>query len=541
MYKQNQGRTMCDNLFFITILLLFSSIFCLGAAGEIIKTNTLSGKVPLSTRESCHPPLNFIKEKNTGEGKDSLIILEKNGNTEICSLLEDKKFNCRQYDKINHQPFYASFVKDYLSTNKKAMQYIYFINNKGSLTECQFHVNKIDTKPDIGNCQIREDIKIPVKIISGIVLSTANKLLVMANNSEIYECGYNSENKISGCYNTGIKNIAIAHATFDPINSKVYFHSTRDDKIYSCNFTNKPYKCLPLDLHTGFPDKNIQQIAIVPDGMHILLAEKSILHYCKIDNKKMTLNSCLNVYDKFTDITSLTYSKNHDNTLYILDENMIKSCHFDDTEVHCHKIKSNNNIKFMSSNALSSATVFTFLSIKIKNKGGYELKTLYTASLKPNIEGYIRKQKYTVINHSEKLLVKSGSGLELRAIGGNAKCFIIDKPGEIHCNRSTLNMACYYNHSTQNIINGPCPLNSYKTLCSPDVIQYAKHSGNAGKSCGGWKTDYKKNIINISYCEAPGNYCPGIYYKNKVPCSFIKQAMKFNKKIKNHLGGIIME
>ena len=488
---------------------------------------------------SQYLPIDTIQErKPNGEENDLLMVSEKNGDTVTCYFQNDKEnnFNCKQYNKNDYPELYTGFIKNYLGSNKKAKQYAYFINSSGLLlTECELSIQQINDNPYIKNCQIRRDIKLPVRIISGKVLSSVNKLLLIGENSEVYRCSYNSENKISGCYLAGIKNISATDAEFNPVYNKVYLYSANTGKVYACdaiNGDNSIKNCLPVDLNTDFPDANIRKVISVPDGKHVLLAEKSTLHYCNINNQTMKLDNCVTVYDKFYNIVSLTYSKNNDTLLYVLDNNAVKACYFDDVEVHCHEIKLNNNSKLISANKLSSATAFTFVSLKIKNKGGYKLKASYTTKIDADIGVNIRDEKGMFFNSGKKLLIKRGSGIELHAVGGNTKCFIANEPGEIHCSRGALNMACYYNNSSKYIINGSCSFNSYKSLCSANLLTYLQLSGNAIKSCGYWKINYKKNNIT-----AACNYYDDLTRDNTISCLSVWKAMKSNNIFTTDLNG----
>ena len=506
-----------------------------------VKASTLLSNNPIirlsshSTSDGIHKEAEQIKEK----GNDSLIISGENGNMATCSLLDDKKFHCNQYDKINQQKLYSGFIRDYSLIDTKAMQYAYFINDSGSLTECQFNIKKINDKPDIGNCNIRSDIKLPVKIKYGKVLSTVNSLLLISEDSEIFQCGYSLENKITGCYSIGMKDIAATEAIFDSLHNKVYLYSGDSNKLYSCNFINgggSIENCLPVKLNTNFPDKNIQHVIMSPDSSHILLAENSSLHYCDINDGKLALNNCMTIYDKFYNVTSLAYSQNNDKVLYIVDNKMIKSCYLDDLEMRCHKMELNNNIQEISVNKLLSTTIFTYIPIKITNKGGYYLQIFYTTLFNSDRKINIRKQKELTIADSENLLVKGGSGIELHAESGNTKCFIVNQPGEIHCNRGTLNMACYYNGSSKKIINKSCPFSSYKNACTPDVLKYARTSGTAGQTCRNWKMNYKENYITVD-CRKP-NFS---FIHNIISCYPIQLAMKLHKQLVNKNGKIVIE
>ena len=542
------------SVLFIIMIYFFSSIFCLEVAGKkhTVLANArpvdpnahyLSDTLSADTLSTDTLPTGTIQErKPNGEEKDLLIVSEKNGDTVTCSFQNDKlnNFNCKQYNKNDYPGLSTSFIKKYSTSNKGAIQYGYFLSHPGSLlTECRLCVKDIDDSPYIKNCQTRKDIKLPVRIISGKVLSSINKLLLIDENAGIYQCNYNAENKISGCYPTEIKKISATDAEFNPAYNKVYLYSSNTNEMNSCDATDDNVcikNCLPVNLNTGFPVANIRQVISVPGGNHVLLAEKSTLHYCDINNQTMELDNCITVYDKFYNIASLVYSKNNDNLLYVLDNNMIKACYFDDTEVHCDKLKVNNNIKLISANKLSSARVTAFSSVKVTNKGGYKLSVSYTDNKDSDIGKNIRDSKNLFINGSEKLEAKNGSGIELHAIDGNTKCFRVNKPGEIHCSRGTLNMACYYNGSSKNIINGPCPFDLYKNLCTPEVFAYAKNlSGEAKQHCHYWKMYHKKNHITIrcGYESIWGH----IYHDNNLSCYSVWKAMKGNSKFSYQKNG----
>ena len=483
---------------------------------------------------------NNTKAKEPAKGNDSIIISGENGDVATCSLMDDEKFHCDQYHKNNYRQLYTSFIKNYSPIDTEVMQYAYFLDKSGLLlTECQFNTHKMSLTPDLGSCKIRKDIKLPAKIIYGKFLPTVNRLLLIGEDSEIYQCSYNAENKITGCYPMEMKNIAATNVAFNSFYNKVYLYSDSTHKFYSCNLiedSDSLENCFPVNLTAGFSDKNIQHIVITPDERHILLAEKSSLHYCNIDNEKNELNTCINIYNKFFNITSLAYSKNDYNTLYIIDNNIIKSCHFDDTEMHCHKMELNNSIKEISPIKLSSATVFTFFPITVINMGGYYMNISYTTLLHSNKNINVRKQKNIIFFDSEDLVVKGGSGLELHAIAGNKKCFIVDKPGTIYCSRGTLNMACYYNDSSADVINKSCPLSSYENACTPDALQYAKTSGDAIQTCKNWKMNYAKNNITLN-CQKK-DYS---YGHNVISCYLAGLAMQLHKRIINKDGKIIME
>ena len=535
---------MSKVILFITTYYFCSSIFYLE---PISKVYALSGNSTYSNKLYYKMPTETLAKKKTQKketGNDLLVISGKSGDPVTCSLLDDKKFHCNQYNKTDHSELRTGFIKNYLAGSEKTIQYAYFLNDTGRLlTECQINIKKINDKPDINNCKVRKDINFPVKITSGKVLSSVNTLLFIAEDSEIYQCGYDSKNKISGCYPTGLKKLSATDVAFNSLYNKIYLYSANTNKVYSCNFSfdsDSIEKCSPLDLNTGFPDNNIEQITTSPDGQHILLNEKSTLHYCNIDKRKMEINNCMNVYDKFYNIISLTYSRNNDNILYVLDGNIIKSCYLDDTEVQCHKIELNNNIKLTAANKISSAKIFTFLSVKVTNKGGYLLSASYTTLLNSDKKTNIREKNNLTLNNSKNLLIKGGTGLELYAVAGRKKCFMVDAPGEIHCNRSTMNMACYYNNSSKNIINRPCPSSLYKTSCTPDIFNYVKTSGKAGRTCYWWSIDYKNNKVTancyIFYFLIPTGIEP-----NSLSCDYIQQAMQHNKKIVNKNGKLTIE
>ena len=535
---------MCRVILFITVYYFCSSIFYLG---PISKACALSGNSTYSNKYYHEMPAEAPAKEKTQKkevGNDLLVISGKSGDPVTCSLLDDKKFHCDQYNKADHSELRTGFIKNYLAGSEKTIQYAYFLNDTGRLlTECQINIKKINDKPDINNCKARKDIKIPVKITSGKVLSSVNTLLLIAEDSEVYQCGYDPKNKISGCYPAGLKNLSATNAAFNSLYNKIYLYSANTNKVYSCNFSidsDSIEKCSPLDLNTGFPDNNIQQITSAPDGQHILLNEKSSLHYCNIDKKKMEINNCMNVYDNFYNIISLTYSRNNDNILYVLDGDIIKSCYLDDTEVHCSKIELNNNIKLIAANKISSTTIFTFLSVKVTNKGGYLLTASYTTLFNSDKKTNIREENNLRLNNSKNLLIKGGAGLELHAMAGRTKCFIVDAPGEIHCNRSTMNMACYYNNSSKNIINKPCPSSLYKTSCTPDIFNYVKTSGNAETTCYRWSIDYKKKEVTAD-CYIDYFSVDGCTKYNALPCDYIQQAMQHDEKIANKSGKLTIE
>ena len=474
-----------------------------------------------------------MNERVPEKGNDSLIILGENGNTITCSLLDDKKFHCN----LNGSKGYTGFTKDYLVTDTTEKQYVYFLNDAGSLlTECQFNIRKKGAKPDIGNCQARKDIILPVKILTGRIIPGINKLLLLGENSEIYQCSYGPENKITGCYPGGLKSFAATDIILDSLHNKIYLYSASAEKIYSCSYTsdsNSIKNCSPLNTNTGFPDKNIRHVTMTSDQEHMLLTEKHILHYCNIDNEKLELSNCVNVYDKLSNITSLAYSKNNNQILYVIDDHIIKSCYFDDIEVHCYKMDLNADIKGISAFKLLTANVFTFLPVKVKNLGAYSLSVLYKNSLNPGREGDRWKQKKLLISQSVNLLVKGGTGIQLHAAGGDTKCFIINRAGEIHCNRGARNMACYYNDSSKKIINTSCPLPAPSTLCTASVVDYVKRVDN---KCYPLKVSKRDNTI-IARCWGRSD----ILRDNKISCYAIQKAMRLHKKIKSDDGTLVIE
>ena len=526
-------------ILFIATCCFCISIFYLDA---IAKVYAVSGNGFSASMHLQHLSTDVPGKKGQGKeaGKDLLVISGKDGRTATCSFLDDKKFHC---NKTDNPRLYMSFIKRYFGVNKRAMQYAYFLDDTGKLLiECKFNIKKVNYNEDISNCQARKDINLPVKMLSGKVLSTANKLLLIGENSEIYQCSYDSANKISGCYSIGMKNMAATDVMFDPVMNKVYFYSDSANKLYSCNFiydSDSIENCLPVSLNTGFPDENIQHVTMVPDNRHILLSEKNTLHYCNIDNKKSELSHCVSVYKKFSNLTSLTYSKNNDKLLYVIDDNMIKACYFDDTDVYCHKMELNNDIREMSLGKISSATVFTFVSIRVDNKGGYRLKASYTTQLNSNMGINIREKKSLALDDRKYILAKGGSGVELQAVGGNTKCFMVDMPGRMYCSRGTLNMACYYNNLSSSIINGSCPSSLEKNSCTPEAILHMKTSGNAALTCGKWMVNYKENKIT-TICKT--DYLKSHVYdvENTLSCYTALQALRYNKKVFNRHGHLVI-
>ena len=485
------------------------------------------------TPDSHHLQPDDVHEKEPIKGNDSLMISGEDGKTATCSLLDDKKFYCTKYDNSKR---YAGFIKDYLPTDKKEEQYVYFLNDAGSLlNECQFNIRKKGTEPDIGSCHTRDDIRIPVKILTGKVLSEINSLLLLGEDSEVYQCSYNRDNVLTGCYPTGMKNFTATEMAFDPLYHKIYFYSAGTDKIHSCDVTGKSIdNCSTVNLNTDFPDKNIRHVTVASDGKHMLLSEQSILHYCEIDNEKLELNQCVNVYDKFRNLTSLAYSKNNDQVLYAIDDHMIESCHFDDIEVHCHKLELNHDIETISANTLSTTKVFTFFSVKVKNLGGYSLSVWYRDLPDPARNPDSWKLSQLLLSQSANILVKGGSGIQFHAMGGQTKCFMLNKAGELHCSRGIRNMACYYNGSSKTIINEACPLPALsKNMCSAAIVKYARTSGEAEKSCSGWKVSNLDNTISCwSY---------NFRTTNSISCYAVKKAMRFNKKIRNRGSHLAIE
>ena len=491
-----------------------------------IETNTLIDSSPVVFKKEKPSPL-----LNTYYIQDGLTFSKENGSlSALCNTIDKKKLLCtKEIKKEITSGFSSIFIRDYASSDVSKKQYAYLIDRTGrEITECSFNPDNILTEA-INNCEIRKDIHLPVKIISGLLLSEANMLLLTGQSSEIYQCQYDSENRLKSCKNTGLMNFDSTHMAFDAIHKKIYFYSKKANKINACNIVEQTVRnCYSVNIDSSMTNDTVQNILISSDFSHILLADKSTINYCSLNSWEPRLEKCIHLSDHFSSITSLAYSKNQGNLLYVLDNNIMKSCLIKDNKISCDTMSSNDNIEEMPVNKFTVSVNYlragiNLLPVKIKNKGGYILKATYSTYSKGEKQR-VGTSKKTAAGQKFIPNILAGSAVELYALAGRTKCIIVDKPGTISCTGSTFTMACYYNGSSKRVIDGDCPLTSFKITCTPKVIKRLK---STVRHCT-FHVNEEKGLIT-SRCEIdcdPWSW-GGCLHESKVhDCSRIMKEMQ---------------
>ena len=414
--------------------------------------------------------------------KDGLNFSGTGGKLSVlCNSIGDKKIICKQHKNNSLlEESSAIFIGDYAPDDSIKKQYAYMLDKTGTeLKECSFDPDDLLTG-EINNCETRKDIIFPVKIISGKVLKEAHMLLLTGENSDIYQCNYTEKNRLKSCQNIGLVNFEFTHISFSAANQKIYFYSKKNNKMNACNIVGQSISnCYSVSLDSSITDDTVRDTAISSDVSHILLADKSTINYCSLNCWEPRLEKCIRLSNHFSNITSLAYSKISKNFLYVLDNNIMKVCLIKDNKINCEAMILNDKIakipadKFtVSANYLRAG--LNLLPLRIKNKGGYILKATYSTYSK-NESQRLGATKQLALGHQFTRGILGGSAVELYALSGKTKCIIVDEPGEVSCTRSTFTMACYYNGSSQKVMDGSCPLTSFKIACTPQVIKRLKN------------------------------------------------------------------
>ena len=420
---------------------------------------------------------------NTYYRQDGFAFFKKDSNlAALCNTLDKKNLLCAGESRIKTASGVSSvFIRDYALNDTSSKQYAYLPENSGrTLTECSFNPDDV-LKGAIDHCKIRKDINFPVEIVSGSVLSEVNMLLLTGRNSEVYQCNYNAENRLESCKNTGLANIDFTHTAFGSAYQKVYFYSKKGNKMNACNIVNQRIRnCHSVKLNSSITGDTVQDIAITPNFSHMLFADKSAINYCGFDRWEPRLKECIRLSDNFSNVTSMAYSKTDRNRLYILDNKIMKACSINDKDpkINCNTIDTKADIAGMPVNKFTVSANYlragiSLLPVTIKNKGGYTLEATYGTYSEDKKRRVPARRKLTA---GRKFVgnVLMGSAVELHALSGHKKCIFIDKPGKITCTGSIFNMACYYNGSSEKVINHGCWPESFKVRCTPGVVNVIK-------------------------------------------------------------------
>ena len=486
------------------------------SACKYIETGTLINDSPATFEKKelvSSPNTYYIQDGLTFSGADGVLSVS-------CNSVDKKNLLCKEYKKKIAPGASSVFIRDYTSTDASKKQYAYLLDSQGwTLTECSFNPDNV-LKSAIDNCKVRRDIHFPVQIVSGSVLSEANMLLLTGLNSEVYQCQYDSKNRLKGCKNTGLMNLKSTHILYDSVYRKVYFYSRESNKINACNIVEQSISsCYSINVDSSITSATVRDTAISSDFSHILFADKSTINYCSLNSWEPRLEKCIRLSDHFSNIRSIAYSKIHQSLLYVLDNKVIKACSIKNNKISCDTMNSNDNIAEMPVNKLTVSANYlpagiNVLPIKIKNKGGYVLEATYGSYNKDKYsKGQYRRtviSKKLAVGKQSTSNILAGSAVELHALSGHKKCIFVDKPGEINCTRSAHTMKCYHNGSSKKVINGPCPPTSFKVACTPGAMKnfnrailYQRHS----TSFCSYNVNEEKGKIGVHcrYCATDTN------------------------------------
>ena len=506
-------------------------------AGTAVIFNEGEPSTPLINRE--------IQDGLTFSGVDG-------GSFVSCNSTVNKKFLCHKDSGKLFSGLSTLFIKDYLPDNSATSQYAYLLDMAGiELTECSFSPDKI-TSGAFSHCKPRRDINLPVKIVTGKVWPAANMLFLLDQNSTVYQCGYDKKNRLKGCKNIGMSNLEATRISFDSAHQKVYFYSGTTGRLNACNLFNQRIEgCFAVSTDESIINDDIQEMLISRDSSSMLFSGRSVIHHCSIDRERPRLKNCVSLSDNFFNISSVAYSKVNPQLLYVLDNNIMKSCYMNSGGMRCDRTELGDDLSkmavnkfFLSANYLQAG--INFIPVTIKNSGGYTLKTTHTTWKKG--EKYFDKTVNRLMSGQKKQIhVMAGLPVELNAISGNTKCFVIDEPGTITCRRSISNMACYYgadSGKSKKIIHGQCPDDVLTLNCTEKLLKYVKSSGNAGRYCkdwhmGRWSGTIKARCMwNPPECDQ-SDRCFHRKAYNYVTCSKAKKAMNAGIPFNDYFGVLI--
>ena len=400
-------------------------------------------------------------------------------------------------------------------------------------------------------------------IMEGKVWSEKNALFLFDNDRALYQCNYNLKNLLTGCtkvkMETGISNGS--QMAFDSSHAKVYFYSQETRQLKACSFIDQGVKnCFTVSIDGGIAQDNVQNVLMTPDSENILFVSRSTIHYCGIDSKSARLKNCVSLSDRFSNVSSIAYSKVDPDILYVLDSTVMKSCSIKNGKINCHEMELNKRIAQLKVDRFSLSGIYleeekNYIPVTIKNKGGYNLKVTHLARGGKN--SHIKAFNSLKLNHESTVNIPEGTPVELNAQSGHTKCFVIDEAGVITCRGSTLNMGCsyrpYINFETlgeeKKLIKSSCPDSAFGNGCSQKLLKYIKSSGNAGKYCHYWSMDSWMGTIkaqciwNPWLCAKHGDlrygvsrYCSYRDKYNELSCREAKKAMDARIPFNDHIG-----
>ena len=475
------------------------------------------------------------------EIQDGLTFSEVDGGSFVsCNSTVNKNFLCHKYNGKLFSGLSTLFIKDYLPGHSATSQYAYLLDMAGiELTECSFSPDRI-TSGAFSHCKSRKDINLPVKIVAGKVWAAAHMLFLLDRNSTVYQCGYDRKNRLKNCENIGMRNLEATGISFDSAHQKVYFYSHKTGRLNACNlFDQRIGDCFAVSTDESIIRDDIRETLISPDSSSILFSGRSVIHHCTIDREVPRLKNCISLSDNFFNISSIAYSKVNPQLLYVLDNNIMKSCYINSGEMRCDRTDLGNSFpkavvnKFFLSASYLRAGI-NLIPVTIKNSGGYTLKTTYTTLKKDKV--FDKTVNRLSIGQSKDIHVMAGSPVELNAISGNTKCFVINEPGSITCRRSISNVACYYNADSgksKKIIHGHCPDNLLAHSCTKELFKYVKSSGNASIYCKDWHINRWERAIK-AHCTQQSEY-------RRIICNKAQKAMDAGMHINYNFGILVAE